>query len=81
MNVRVELYAALRELTGVGETQVSLPDGSTVETLLRALYERFPAVAEWDNRLVTASGLDYVERAHAIHPGEIISILPSPQSE
>lgn len=79
MTVKVEFYSLLRDLAGAAELEVDLPDGATVDALLRDLYERHPALAEWDNRLLLAADLDYVERTHAIQPGEVISIMPPVQ--
>ncbi|MDD5199740.1 MAG: MoaD/ThiS family protein [Terrimicrobiaceae bacterium] len=76
MTTRVEFYAVFRDLTGASEIAVPLPEGGTVEMLLADLYKRFPTLAKWDERLVIAADLDYVERVHVIRPGEVISIIP-----
>jgi molybdopterin converting factor small subunit len=79
MTTKVELYSVLRDITGAAELEVPLPDGATVDTLLRELFALHPALADWDNRLLLAADLDYVERTHAIQPGEVISVMPPVQ--
>ena len=41
MKVRVKFYAVLREITGLKETDIELPEGSTVTDLLEELFNRF----------------------------------------
>ncbi len=79
MTTKVEFYSVLRDLTGAAEVELPLPEGATVAELLNTLYTRHPKLAEWDNRLLLAANLDYVERTHAIQPGEIISVMPPVQ--
>jgi len=79
MTTKVELYSVLRDLAGQGELEISLPEGATVADLLDALYQKFPALAAWDGRLLLAADLDYVERAHALQPGEVLSVMPPVQ--
>jgi molybdopterin converting factor small subunit len=79
VTTKVELYSILRDLAGAAELELPLPEGATVEKLLAALFERHPALAEWNTRLLLAADLDYVERTHVIQPGEIISVMPPVQ--
>lgn len=79
MTTKVELYSVLRDLAGQNEFELALPEGATVADLLDALYARFPALAAWDTRLLLAAGLDYVERAHILQPGEVVSVMPPVQ--
>lgn len=79
MTTKIELYSVLRDLAGTAELEFSLPDDATIETLLGELYALHPRLSEWDGRLLLAADLDYVERAHVIQPGEVISIMPPVQ--
>ena len=79
MTTKVEFYSLLRDITGTAELELSLADGTTLETLLGELFSRHPKLAEWDGRLLLAANLDYVARTHAIQPGEVISIMPPVQ--
>ncbi len=79
MNIKVEFYSVLRDITGSHEIEVALPEGSIVEVLLGGLYAQFPKLAEWDAKVLIAANLDYVDRHHRIQPGEVISIMPPVQ--
>jgi molybdopterin converting factor small subunit len=41
MKVKVKFFAALRDLAGLKEADIELPDGSTVTDLLQELTNRF----------------------------------------
>ena len=79
MTIKVEFYSQLRDIVGTGELAVTLPDDATIETLLGELFARHPELATWNTRLLLAADLDYVDRTHAIKPGEVISIMPPVQ--
>jgi molybdopterin converting factor small subunit len=79
MTTRVEFYSLLRDLIGAPELELPLPEGATVDVLLHELYSRHPKLRAWDGRLLFAADLDYVERSHAIKPGEVISLMPPVQ--
>ncbi len=79
MTIKVEFYSVLRDITGCAELEVPVPEGMTVGSLLEGLYEQFPKLAEWNDRLLLAADLDYVERSHVIRAGEIISVMPPVQ--
>jgi molybdopterin converting factor small subunit len=79
MTTKIEFYSVLRDLAGAAELELSLPEGTTVEALLDKLYTLHPRLAEWDNRVLLAADLDYVERTHVIQAGEVISVMPPVQ--
>ena len=45
--MNVNFYATLREVTGRKSVEFSLPAGATVQLLLDAVLERFPAMASY----------------------------------
>ncbi len=79
MTTKVEFYSVLRDLAGAGELEIPLPDDATLQVLLDEIFRIHPQLAEWNDRLLLAADLDYVERTHLIQPGEIISIMPPVQ--
>ncbi|MGC1481052.1 MAG: MoaD/ThiS family protein [Chthoniobacterales bacterium] len=79
MKTKVEFYSVLRDITGAHEIEVNLPDGSPLAVLLGGLFVQFPKLAEWDEKLLFAANLDFVDRSHAIQPDETISIMPPAQ--
>ena len=79
MNVRVQFYAQLRELIGVQELNLELPQGATVRDLLEQIYAQKPALRSHDNSILVGAGLEFVNRDYKLNPGEEIAIMPPVQ--
>jgi sulfur-carrier protein len=79
MKIRAQFFAQLRDQTGVPEKMVELTDGATVGDLLDKLYEQTPALRRWDKSILVGSGIDFVDRQHALQPNEVIAIMPPVQ--
>jgi len=79
MKVRAEFYAQLRELIGVHELEVELPQGATVRELLKEIYAQQPALRAHDKSILIGAGLEFVDRNFKLNPGEQIAIMPPVQ--
>lgn len=79
MNVRVQFYAQLRELIGVEELQLELPQGTTVREVLEQVYARQPVLRAHDKSILIGAGLEFVDRKYELKSGEEIAIMPPVQ--
>ena len=79
MNVRVQFYSQLRDLSGVAELNVDLAGRSTVRELLENIYEQKPALRAYDKSILVGAGVEFVGRDYVIQPGDEISIMPPVQ--
>jgi molybdopterin converting factor small subunit len=79
MNVRVQFYAQLRELMGIHELDLELPQGATVRELLEKVYAQKPALRAHDKSILVGAGVEFVERNYNLKPGEEIAIMPPVQ--
>lgn len=79
MKIRVLFYAQLRDLIGMRELEVDLPDDATVRELLDQIYARRPALRCHDNSILIGAGVEFVDRNHKLKPGEEIAIMPPVQ--
>jgi len=79
MKVRVQFYAQLRELIGMGELDIDLAEGATVRDLLKAMYAQQPALRSHDKSILIGAGVEFVDRNYELKPGEEISIMPPVQ--
>jgi len=79
MNVRVQFYAQLRDLTGASELDVDLPDKATVGDLLTKIYEKVPTLRSRDKSILIGASVEFVDRNYELKPGEEISIMPPVQ--
>jgi molybdopterin converting factor small subunit len=79
MNIRVQFYAQLRELIGVHDLDLELPQGATVRELLEEIYMQQPALRAHDKSMLVGAGLEFVDRNYKLNPGEKIAIMPPVQ--
>jgi molybdopterin synthase catalytic subunit len=76
MNVRVRLFAQLRERAGAREVKLELPDGVTIEAAWSALVERFPAVSGQRSALRFARNGAYVDATETLADGDELACIP-----
>jgi molybdopterin converting factor small subunit len=79
MKVRVQFYAQLRELIGVHELELELPQGATVRNLLDEIYVQRPALRAHDKSILIGAALEFVNRNYKLKPGEEIVVMPPVQ--
>lgn len=79
MKIAVQYFSQLRELAGVGEETVDLPEGATVAQLLARLYQKHPGLEKWNRQILLGVGVEFVEREHLLQPNEQVAIMPPVQ--
>jgi len=81
MTVRVLYFSSLRDLTGQDEADETLADDRvwTVGDFLQHLYERTPALRDWDSRILLAVDQRWVERDQPLADGQEVAIMPPVQ--
>ena len=79
MKVRVQFFSRLRDLAGLSETEMEVPDKTTITDLLGLVYSRTPALREWDKSILVAAGVEFVGRDYVLQPSDDISIMPPVQ--
>lgn len=81
--LRLLFFSSLRDLSGAEEIEWPWPplSGSapTVATLLAEVYDRWPALAAWDARVLVAVDLAYAARDTLIQPGQEVALMPPVQ--
>ena len=76
MVVKVHLFALLRERAGVGELTLPLPDGSTVDSAVRELMGRYPAMAAAVSKIAYAVNREYVSGGAVLKDGDELALIP-----
>jgi len=79
MNVRVQFHAQLRDLTGLRESDVDLPEGATVRDLLERIYSQEPSLRAHNKSILIGTGVEFVDRDYKLKSGDEISIMPPVQ--
>jgi molybdopterin converting factor small subunit len=75
--IQIQYFAQLRELGGPESLEVA--EGTTVEVLLKKLFEQRPVLAAWNKHLLVAAGTEWVQRDYVVGPGDVISLMPPVQ--
>ena len=79
MNVRAQFFAQLRDLAGVSELDVDLPEHSTVADLLGKIYATKPDLRKQDATILFGVGVEFVDRNYQLQPNDVIAIMPPVQ--
>ena len=79
MKVNVLFFSRLRDLAGVSEMELDLPESTTVAGLLELLYSRTPPLSDWDQSILVAAGVEFVGRDYVLQRNDQISIMPPVQ--
>ncbi len=76
MQVRVRLFASLREDAGVSELWLALPAGATAEGAWRALLDRHPLLAARRGNLSVSLNGRYSSFDASLAEGDEVVFLP-----
>lgn len=76
MQIRMRYFAALREITGLQEEPLTLPEGITVEGVRAALLGRYPALETALARAVCAINHQYVTPETVLHEQDEVVFIP-----
>lgn len=76
MTVRVRCFAAVREIVGVGELVVELPDGSTLDQLIHQLQSQFPKLQVLAGSLLFSVNREYAPADTRLAAGDEVAFIP-----
>lgn len=76
MRIRLLLFALYRDLTGVDELVVDVPDGSSAGAALGVLRERDVRFARIPERPVIAINREYALLDESLHEDDELALLP-----
>ena len=79
MKVCVQFFSRLKDIAGNSELEIEIKDGASVDDLLGELYQRLPALRDWDKTILIGAGVEFVGREYLLQPNEQISIMPPVQ--
>ena len=76
MRIKVSFFAVLREIAGVAQAELDLPEGCTVGVLKQAILSDFPQLAGGMESAIVAIDQAASEPDRLIAPDMDISIFP-----
>jgi MoaD family protein len=79
MKVHVQFFSRLRDLAGLSEMEIEIPEGTKAADLLETLYTQKPTLRDWDKSILVARGVEFIGRDYVLKSGDQISIMPPVQ--
>lgn len=79
VNIKIQFFSYLRDLTGVSELEQTVAEGCTLGELHDQLCAGNPQLQEMSRATLLAVGVDYQPRTHVLREGDVVSFFPPVQ--
>ena len=76
MQVKVRLFATLRQNAGWKEKIVEAPDAATISDLLKILEQNFPTLQLTGRSLYAAVNQEYARLDQTLHASDEVALFP-----
>lgn len=76
MKVTVKYFAVCHEMLERSEEEMQLPDGSTVNTILKKLEEEWPEIAEFYEVMQMSVNWEYATEETELSEGDEVALIP-----
>ena len=76
MKVMVMYFASMRDATGVKEEEIELPDGSTIETLIREAKKRHSVLGLQNRAIIVSVNGEFGEASKQLKPTDEVAMFP-----
>lgn len=76
MLIKIKVFASLRDITGTGNLEINLPEGSTTETLVSELMRQFPGLLPFKGVFRIAVNQEYSAETLLLHDRDEVALIP-----
>ena len=76
ISVSVKLFAAAKDIAGMGETLLSLKEDASASEVVDHFVKMNPKFSGWRVHLRLAVNSEYVDFNHKLHDGDEVAIIP-----
>jgi molybdopterin converting factor subunit 1 len=76
MKVRLLYFAVLRDITGISEEVIELPDGTRAQEIWNRLRSRHDQLAGYERPPMTAVNESYVSADELLRDGDEVAFIP-----
>ena len=76
VRIRVLFFGVLRDVTGVREDQIEVPEGSRLENIFAVYANKFPRLNEISASIVPALNQQFAPHSAVVSDGDEVAFLP-----
>jgi molybdopterin converting factor subunit 1 len=76
MQIRIRLFATLRQLAGWPQQALDLPEGASVSEALAELDRRYPQLTVNTRTIYVAVNQEYARGTQVLHDGDELALFP-----
>jgi len=76
VKVIVRYFASMHDATGVKEEEIELPDGSTIETLIREAKKRHSTLKLQNRAIIVSINGEFGEASRQLKPTDEVAMFP-----
>jgi len=76
MLIKIKVFASLRDITGTGNLELILPEGSTTDTLVSELIRQFPGLLPFKGIFRIAVNQEYTTETLPLHDRDEVALIP-----
>ena len=75
-NLKVRLFAILRDVVGEGEIAITVPTGATIRFLENEILKKYPQLKSFSNKFVTSVNYKVTSGDTILSSSDEIALLP-----
>lgn len=76
MKLRIRYFASIRELTGLREELIDVPEGATAEVLKRKVQEMHTTLMGQEENILVAVNGSFIDPKKVLKPGDEVALFP-----
>jgi len=76
VKVMVRYFASIRDLTGVKEEEIELPDGGTIEALIKEAKKRHSMLKLQNRAIIVSVNGEFGEASRHLEPKDEVAMFP-----
>jgi molybdopterin converting factor subunit 1 len=76
MKVRTKFFAAMKDIMGIAEAELELPEGITAGELFQQYCQQHAPLSGYANNTMISVNLEFVPPETRLHEGDEIAFIP-----
>ena len=76
MKVKTKFFAAIKDIVGIPEVELELPDGTTAGDLFQRYCQQHIGLGRYANNTMISVNLEFVPPETHLHEGDEVAFIP-----